>query len=263
MSHRFARTELLIGSTGLEKLAACKVAVFGLGGVGSFTAEALARSGVGSLFLVDHDTVDITNINRQLHALSDTVGLPKTQVMKERLLQVNPALQIQTRQQKFTPELTADMLDNRDLDFVVDTIDDVDNKAALIAGCVKRNMPVISAMGAGNKLDPTSFKIDSIWKTSVCPLARVMRKKLRAIGITADVPVVYSTARPISPLADTNAHTVSTRYTPATGSSVPAAHGFCISGPPGSIAYVPSVAGLIMAAFVTDKLLGLDVFPVV
>lgn len=236
MPHRFARTAMLIGSTGLEKLAACKVAVFGLGGVGSFTAEALARSGVGALLLVDHDIVDVTNINRQLHALTGTVGLPKTRIMEERLRQINPALRVQTRQQRFIPDLAADMLDNQDLDFVVDAIDDVDNKAALIAGCVGRNLPIISAMGAANKLDPTSFKVDSIWKTSVCPLARVMRKKLRAAGVTADVPVVYSTATP---------------WSGTTG------------GAPGSIAFVPPVAGLIMAAFVTDKLLALGVFSVV
>lgn len=236
MPHRFARTAMLIGGTGLEKLAACKVAIFGLGGVGSFTAEALARTGVGALLLVDHDIVDVTNINRQLHALTGTVGLPKTSIMEERLRQINPALQVQTRQQRFTPDLAAGMLDNQDLDFVVDAIDDVDNKAALIAGCVGRNLPIISAMGAANKLDPTSFKVDSIWKTSVCPLARVMRKKLRAAGITADVPVVYSTAPPRSG---------------TTG------------GVPGSIAFVPPVAGLIMAAFVIDKLLALGVFSVV
>ncbi len=231
MPDRFARTALLIGSAGLERLAACKVAVFGLGGVGSFTAEALARSGVGAILLVDYDNIDITNINRQLHALSGVVGRPKTQVMEERLRQINPALRLQTRQQKFTPDQASAFLDNQDLDFVVDAIDEVDNKAALIAGCVRRSLPVISAMGAGNKFDPTSFKIASIWKTSVCPLARVMRKKLRVAGITADVPVVYSTARPVSPAAGTT-------------------HG--------SIAFVPPVAGLIMAAFVIDKLLALN-----
>ncbi|WP_347487704.1 tRNA threonylcarbamoyladenosine dehydratase [Desulfoscipio sp. XC116] len=305
MPRRFARTELLIGSTGLEKLAVCKVAIFGLGGVGSFTAEALARSGVGALLLVDHDTVDITNINRQLHAMSGTVGLAKTKVMEERLRQINPALQLQTRQQRFTPDLASDMLDNRALDFVVDAIDDVDNKAALIAGCVERNLPVISAMGAGNKLDPTSFKIDSIWKTSVCPLARVMRKKMRAAGITADVPVVYSTARPVGVSAAAGVKRAAVQYTSAesssgsadlkpdvfssfanvaenfgagapvpnavpaaaaasgTGALLPTANGAQTVVSTGSIAFVPSVAGLIMAAFVTDKLLGLGVFPAV
>lgn len=243
MPDRFARTSLLIGSTGLAKLAAAKVAVFGLGGVGSATAEALARCGLGTLVLVDYDKIDITNINRQLHAVDATVGRPKTLVMEERLRRINPALQVHSRQLKFTPEQAAGLLDNQELDFVVDAIDDVVNKTALIAGCVGRNLPVISAMGAGNKLDPTSFKVASIWKTSVCPLARVMRKKLRAAGITSDVPVVYSTARPL-------------REFVADGGAYPATT-------PGSIAFVPPVAGLIMAAFVTDKLLGLDVFPAI
>lgn len=237
----FERTELLIGRAGLEKLAASRVAVFGLGGVGSFTAEALARAGVGYLLLVDHDTVTASNINRQLHALTGTVGQPKTALMAERLRQVNPRLVLETMARKFTPEAAPEMLDGRGLHFVVDAIDDVDNKAALLVGCVQRGLPVISSMGAGNKLDPTSFKVDSIWNTSVCPLARVMRKKLRSAGIRAHLPVVYSTAPPL----------------PA---SSPAAGGRPV---PGSISYVPPVAGLIMAGYVVDKLLGLDVFPAI
>ncbi|SFR03019.1 tRNA threonylcarbamoyladenosine dehydratase [Desulfoscipio geothermicus] len=240
MSHRFDRTEMLIGRAGLEKLAASKVAIFGLGGVGSFAAEALCRAGVGYFLLVDHDVVDVTNINRQLHALTGTVGEPKTGLMADRLHQINPAVTVQVRQQKFTPDRAAEMLDGRQLNFVVDAIDDVENKAALIVACVRRHLPVISAMGAGNKLDPTSFKVDSIWNTAVCPLARVMRKKLRDAGISAEVPVVYSTARPMRPAMGN---------TPAGG-----------RGAPGSISYVPPVAGLIMAGFVTDRLLGLGVF---
>ncbi|MBF7083686.1 tRNA threonylcarbamoyladenosine dehydratase [Desulfallas sp. Bu1-1] len=240
MSHIFARTELLVGREGLEKLSACNVAVFGLGGVGSFAAEALARAGVGSLFLVDHDTVDISNINRQLHAMTSTVGEPKTELMKARLRDINPGVAVETRQQKFTPGLASEMLDGRSIDFVVDAIDDVENKTFLIVACVKRKLPVISAMGAGNKLDPTSFKVDSIWRTSVCPLARVMRKKLRAAGINEDVPVVYSTAPPIEPVAVKN----------GPGGRIP----------PGSISFVPPVAGLIMAGFVVTKLLGLNGF---
>jgi tRNA A37 threonylcarbamoyladenosine dehydratase len=231
---------MLIGRAGLEKLAAGKVAIFGLGGVGSFAAEALCRAGVGHFLLVDHDVVDITNINRQLHALTGTVGEPKTGLMAGRLQQINPAVTVQARQQKFTPDKAAEMLDGRQLNFVVDAIDDVENKAALIVACVRRNLPVISAMGAGNKLDPTSFKVDSIWNTSVCPLARVMRKKLRDAGISTQVPVVYSTARPMCP---------ATGNTPAGGRGVP-----------GSVSYVPPVAGLIMAGYVIDRLLGLGVF---
>lgn len=238
----FDRTEMLIGRVGLEKLIASKVAIFGLGGVGSYAAEALVRAGVGTVFLVDHDIVDVTNINRQLHALSGTVGKYKTQLMKTRLQEINPALNVETEQQKFTPEVASLMLDDRGVDFVVDAIDDVDNKVALIAGCLERKLAIVSAMGAGNKLDPTSFKVDSIWETSVCPLARVIRKKLRYAKITADVPVVYSTALPIDC---------------GVNNSLPNS-----SGAPGSISYVPSVAGLVMAGFVTDRLLELGVFSV-
>lgn len=240
MSHIFARTEMLIGKNGLDRLAACSVAIFGLGGVGSFAAEALARAGVGSFFLVDHDIVDITNINRQLHALINTVGKPKTDLMADRLLQINPSLTVQTKQQKFSPDVASKMLDVKRWDFVVDAIDDVDNKVLLIAECVKRDLPIISAMGAGNKLDPTAFKVDTIWKTTVCPLARVMRKKLRDAGVSADVPVVYSTASPLGPVNNTVLQG-GRKY-------------------PGSISYVPSVAGLIMAAYVTDIILNLGVF---
>lgn len=241
MSQIFARTELLIGQRGLQKLQACRVAVFGLGGVGSYAAEALVRAGVGYLFLVDHDVVDITNINRQLHALTSTVGQPKIRLMEERLSDINHALVVETRQQRFTPGRASVMLDDRQIDFVVDAIDDVDNKVALITACVERKLPLISAMGAGNKLDPTSFKIDSIWKTSVCPLARVMRKKLRAVGISADIPVVYSLAPPI------------TNMTGKTNSDKRVS--------PGSISFVPPVAGLFMAGFVVNCLLGLGMSP--
>lgn len=238
MSSIFERTELLIGQEGLAKLSASKVAIFGLGGVGSYTAEALARASIGSLFLVDHDTVSTSNINRQLHALSHTVGLPKTAIMAERLQGINPTLNLETRQQRFTPDAAEEMLDNRQLNFVVDAIDDVDNKIALLVHCVRRQIPVISAMGAGNKLDPTSFRVDSIWNTTVCPLARTVRKKLRAAGIQENIPVVYSTASPISvPNSRVGNHPV-----------------------PGSISYVPPVAGLCMAGYVVDKLLGLGVF---
>jgi len=236
MTSIFERTELLIGREGLAKLAACKVAVIGLGGVGSFTAEALARAGVGSLLLVDHDTVSVSNINRQLHALNHTVGLPKTAIMAERLQGINPALKLETRQQKFAPDTAAELLDGRQLDFVVDAIDDIENKTALLVYCVNRQIPVISSMGAGNKLDPTLFKVDSIWNTTVCPLARIMRKKLRNAGVSEHIPVVYSTSRPIV----TNSHPEERPV-------------------PGSISYVPPVAGLYMAGYVVDKILDIKV----
>lgn len=232
----FARTELLIGPAGLQKLQSSGVVVFGLGGVGSFAAEALARSGLGYLFLVDYDIVDNTNINRQLHALTCTVGQAKTRLMAERLGCINPALKIETRQERFTADIATTMLEGRQIDFVVDAIDDVENKVALIAACVERKLPLISSMGAGNLLDPTGFKIDSIWKTSVCPLARVMRKKLRAAGIDHDIPVVYSASPPL-PRQKNSAGAGDTRV------------------PTGSISFVPPVAGFLMAGFVVNSLL--------
>ena len=234
----FSRSEYLIGSSGLEKLSGCTVAVFGLGGVGSYAAEALARTGVGSLIIVDYDTVDITNINRQLHALSSTVGQPKTDLMASRLREINPELDVRALQLKFSPETAPEIFDGNNVDFIIDAIDDVENKVALIKESVNRELAIVSAMGAGNKFDPTSFKVSSIWKTSVCPLARVMRKKLRSAGIDIDLPVVYSTECPRpNPASNTGEKLV-----------------------PGSISFVPPVAGFILAAYVVDKLLSLDIF---
>ncbi len=238
MSSLFTRTEMLIGKSRLEKLTLSRVAVFGLGGVGSYAAEALARAGVGSLYLVDHDTVALSNINRQLHALYDTVGRSKTGVMEERLRSINPNIIVETRQEKFSPGVASSMLDHN-LDFVVDAIDDVENKVALLVECARRRIRIVSAMGAGNNLDPTKFRIDSIWNTSVCPLARVVRKKLRIAGINEDIPVVYSVAKPVS-------H----EFSPVPGERAV----------PGSISYVPPVAGFFLAGYVVDKLLDLGVF---
>ncbi|WP_027363491.1 tRNA threonylcarbamoyladenosine dehydratase [Desulfotruncus alcoholivorax] len=234
----FRRCEYLIGRSGLEKLSVSTVAIFGLGGVGSYAAEALARAGVGNLIIVDYDTVDITNINRQLHALNSTVGQPKTGLMALRLREINPGLVVDALQLKFSPETAAEIFNGKNIDFIIDAIDDVENKAALIRESVNRGVPIVSAMGAGNKLDPTSFKVSSIWKTTVCPLARVMRKKLKAAGVNADIPVVYSMECP-RPTAVAN-----------TGEKQV----------PGSISFVPPVAGFILAAYVVDKLLSLDIF---
>ncbi|SFH37702.1 tRNA A37 threonylcarbamoyladenosine dehydratase [Desulfotomaculum arcticum] len=233
----FRRTEYLIGSSGLEKLSGSTVAVFGLGGVGSYAVEALARAGVGTLIIVDYDTVDITNINRQLHALNSTVGRFKTDLTASRLREINPGLVVYARQLRFSPETAAEIFNGKGIDFIIDAIDDVENKAALITESVNRGLAIVSAMGAGNKLDPTSFKVASIWKTSVCPLARVMRKRLRAAGITSDIPVVYSTECPRQIATGTGGKQV-----------------------PGSISFVPPVAGFILAAYVVDKLLSLDIF---
>ncbi len=241
MSGIFTRTEMMIGRACLQKLAGCRVAVVGLGGVGSFAAEALARAGIGSLVLVDYDHIEISNINRQLHALHSTVGKPKARVMMDRLRDINPALAVQAYDTKFCPATAGELLDGSGrLDYVIDAIDDVTNKVTLITCCLARNLPVISVMGTGNRLDPTSFKVGNIWNTSTCPLARAVRKKLRAAGINGNVPVVFSA----DPPGTAAGHRPAGRTRAA----------------PGSISFVPPVAGLLAAGYVIDNLLNLGVF---
>lgn len=249
MLHQFSRTELLIGPDALEKLAQSKVAVFGIGGVGSFTVEALVRAGVGKLVLIDDDCICLTNINRQLHATRKTVGKPKVEVMRDRILEINPQAQVTIHQQFYTAANADSLLDD-DYDYIVDAIDTVSAKLDLAVRARHRNIPIISCMGAGNKLDPTRFEVTDIYKTSVCPLAKVMRKELRVRGI-ASLKVVYSKEQPLTP-----------RETP--GSSCATG---CICPPdatrtctarrqiPGSISFVPSVAGLIIAGEVIKDLI--------
>ncbi|MBR3174054.1 MAG: tRNA threonylcarbamoyladenosine dehydratase [Eubacterium sp.] len=221
----FDRTKLLLGEESLDRLKQKRVAVFGVGGVGGFTVEALARSGVGTLDLIDKDMVDETNINRQIIALQSTVGQPKVEVAKARCLDINPEMTVNTHQVFYLPE-TADQFDFSDYDYVVDAIDTVTGKLQLIEAAKKANVPVISSMGAGNKLDPTSFEVADISETSVCPLAKVMRKELRDRGID-HLKVVYSKEPPIKVNQQT----------------------------PGSIAFVPSVVGLIIASEVIKDLI--------
>ena len=228
---RFSRTENLIGKTALERLQAARVAVFGIGGVGGHVAEALARSGVGALDLIDNDTVSESNINRQIVALTSTVGKQKTQVMAERILDVNPNAQVCTHNVFFMPE-NAGSFDFSVYDYVVDAIDTVTAKLALIEQAKKAGVPVISAMGAGNKLDATAFEVSDIAKTTVCPLARVMRRELKKRGIE-HVKVVYSKEQP-KEQTELNER----------GKAVPA-----------SIAFVPSVMGLILAGEVIKDLI--------
>ena len=175
---RFSRTELLLGQDSIRKLSEKRVAVFGIGGVGGYVTEALARSGVGALDLIDKDTVSISNINRQIIALTSTVGKYKTEVMKERILDINPDLQVKTYNMFYLPE-TADQFDFTRYDYVVDAIDTVPGKIALVLHAQRDNVPVISSMGAGNKLDASQFEVADIYKTSVCPLAKVMRRELK------------------------------------------------------------------------------------
>ena len=190
MSHPFSRTELLIGAEGLKKLKNSTVAIFGIGGVGSFAAEALARSGVYTLILIDDDHICLTNINRQIHALHSTVGKSKVEVMKTRILDINPKATVITYKEFYDSENAEKLLYN-DYDYVVDAIDTIDSKLDLIERCKKYNIPIISSMGMGNKLDPNKLEVSDIYDTSVCSLAKVMRRQLRKRGIK-DLKVVYS-----------------------------------------------------------------------
>lgn len=236
--HAFSRTELLIGAAAMEKLNGSHVAVFGIGGVGSFTVEALARAGVGRLTLIDDDCICLTNLNRQLHATTLTVGRAKVEVMRERVLEINPLASVTTIQKFYLPENAAEFFGEK-YDYVVDAIDTVSAKIDLIVRSQAKGIPVISCMGAGNKLDPTRFEVAEIYKTSMCPLAKVMRYELRARGVQS-LKVVYSREKPLEPLA-------TTEQFPA-GSSRRQI--------PGSISFVPSVAGLILAGEVIKDLIG-------
>lgn len=235
--NEFSRTELLLGKPAMDKLAASHVAVFGVGGVGSYAAEGLARSGIGKLTLVDYDHIDLTNINRQIHATHKTIGQAKVEVMKERIQDINPQAKVVTYQRFYEPGQDEDMI-GADCNYIIDAMDTVTAKLELIVQAQLKGIPIISSMGAGNKLDPSRFEVDDIYNTSVCPLAKVMRRELRQRGIEA-LKVVYSREQPLKPLLDeSNAHMI-----PAKRRQVP-----------GSIAFVPSVAGLILAGEVVRDL---------
>ena len=232
MSEIFEREKWLIGEEALCRLRASRVALFGVGGVGSYAAEALARSGVGHIELIDNDTVSVTNINRQLCALTSTVGRPKVEVTAERLRDINPDIEVAERQEFFLPE-SAESFDFSSYDYVIDAIDTVSGKIAIIENAVRAGTPVISCMGTGNKLDPTAFRVTDISKTSVCPLARVMRRELKQRGIS-HVKVVYS-------------EEVAKKSGGADERGRPL---------PASIAFVPSVAGLIAASEAVKTIIG-------
>lgn len=251
MLHRFSRTELLVGPEALAKLATKKVAVFGVGGVGSFTVEGLARSGVGRLVLVDDDCICLTNINRQLHATTATIGRPKVEVMRERVLDINPDAAVTVHQRFYLPE-TADELLADDYDYIVDAVDTVTAKIDLAVRATARRIPIISSMGAGNKLDPAKFEVADIFSTSVCPLAKVMRYELKRRGVTA-LKVVYSREKPLTP-RETEASSCATGCVCPPGATRTCTVRRQI---PGSMAFVPSVAGLIMAAEVVKDLISL------
>jgi tRNA A37 threonylcarbamoyladenosine dehydratase len=244
MLHQFSRTELAIGPEGLAALKGSTVAVLGIGGVGGIAAEALARSGVGRIVLIDKDVVDITNINRQIHALTTTVGLPKAELMKERIKLINPDCDAVALRMFYTEE-TYEELFKFPLDYVVDASDTIIYKVHLIKQCLERGIPVISSMGAANKMDPSRFQVADISKTTVDPIARVVRRKLRSEGIKRGVKVVFSTEEPIKPRED-----VTQRIVPDTAPEIRKAQ-----QPPSSNAFVPPVAGLIMVSVVFRELL--------
>ena len=221
MNDQFQRTRMLIGQEDLDKLAAAKVLVFGVGGVGGYVCEALCRGGVGRIDIVDKDVVDVTNINRQIIATHETVGRPKVEVCRERMLSINPDVKVDARQCFYLPERAGEF-DFGAYDYVVDAVDNVTAKIDIICNARAAGVPVISSMGTGNKLDPTMFKIADIEKTKVCPLAKVVRKELRKRGVFG-VKVLYSEEEPRKPLSD------DTR-TPASISFVPSAAGLIIAG---------------------------------
>ena len=249
MLHPFSRTELLIGQEGLKKLTDSTVAVIGIGGVGSYAVEALARAGVGHLILVDDDEICLTNINRQIHALRSTVGRPKVEVMAERIKQINPKMTV-TSLQMFINSETEEQVFTLQPDYVIDAIDTISSKLSLIRSCKQRGVPVISSMGAGNKLNPVGFEIADISKTSVCPMAKVMRKELKKSGITKGVKVVYSKEQPIKPSNQSASCTTGCICPPTASRTCTVKRQI-----PGSISYIPSIVGLMLAGAVINDLL--------
>lgn len=248
--HSFSRSELLIGSESLNKLKQSHVAVFGVGGVGTFAVEALTRTGVGKFTLIDNDHICITNVNRQIHATMSTIGRSKVEVMKERILDINPRADVAIFKELYTSVSSPRLLTQK-YDYVIDAIDMITAKIDLIVKCKENNIPIISSMGAGNKLDPTRFEVSDIYDTSICPLAKVMRKELRKRNVS-DLKVVYSRETPVAHFktgdslsngdAYKNEDTVLSRKQLV----------------PGSVAFVPSVVGLIIASVVVKDLINWD-----
>ncbi|MGL4362314.1 MAG: tRNA threonylcarbamoyladenosine dehydratase [Cellulosilyticaceae bacterium] len=240
MEQAYVRTEMLLGHENIKKLKNSKVAVFGIGGVGSYVCEALIRCGIGHLVMIDHDTIAISNINRQIHATTKTVDLPKAEVMKQRALEINPKIEVTVYTEMYTKD-TADKLLNTSYDYVVDAIDMVTSKIHLIETCQAMNIPIMSSMGTGNKLNPAMFEVSDIFKTSVCPLAKVMRKELKVRGVKK-LKVVYSKEEPLTPVSikdETVSSVVTRRQTP------------------GSVSFVPPVAGMIIASEVVKDLVNM------
>ena len=252
MVNQFSRTELLLGKEGIARLGRARVAVFGIGGVGGYTVEALARSGIGTLDLIDDDQVCLTNLNRQIIATHKTIGQQKVEVARQRVEEINPNAVVHTHPVFYTPE-TAGQFDFSRYDYVVDAIDTVSGKLELVEQAHRSGVPIISCMGAGNKLDPTALEVADIYETSVCPLARVMRRELKRRGIPK-LKVVYSREPALQPLEDLSDSCRSNCVCP------PEAARTCVQRRqiPGSTAFVPAVAGLILAGEVIRALAGAE-----
>ena len=249
MLNQFSRTQLLLGKEAMDRLKGARVAVFGIGGVGGYVCEALVRSGVGAIDLIDDDKVCLTNLNRQIIATRKTVGKYKTDVMEERIHEINPDVSVVTHRCFFLPE-NADEFPFDEYDYIVDAVDTVTAKIALVMKAQEKNIPIMSSMGAGNKLDASAFKVADIYKTKVCPLAKVMRRELKKRGIKK-LKVVYSEEKPMTPIEDENDNCKNHCICP------PGVQRTCLQrrSVPGSMAFVPAVAGLIIAGEVVKDII--------
>lgn len=245
MTEQFIRSQKLIGEEAIKKLAQSTVAVFGIGGVGSFVVEALARGGVGTLILVDDDTIVTSNLNRQLHATHATVGLPKVEVMKERVLAINPAAKVITIQRFVLTDNLTDIIELKP-DYMVDAVDTVTAKLTLARLSAEHGIPLMSSMGTGNKVDPTQFEVADLTETSVCPLCKVMRRELKKYGIN-HLKVVYSKEKPLTPIEFDHERGIDTSNGEVTRKK---------RATPGSMSFVPGVAGLIIAGEIIKDLIG-------
>lgn len=252
MLNQFSRTQLLLGESAMQELANKRVAVFGIGGVGGYACEALVRSGIGAFDLIDDDKVCLTNLNRQIIATRKTVGRYKTEVMKERMLEINPNVDVRIHNCFFLPE-NADKFPFNEYDYIIDAVDTVTAKISIIMKANEFGIPVISSMGAGNKLDPTAFMVADIYKTRVCPLAKVMRRELKKRGVKK-LKVVYSEEQPTRPIEDMSISCRTNCICP------PGAEHKCTERRdiPGSVAFVPSVVGLIIAGEVIKDIAGVN-----
>ena len=255
MLNQFSRTQLLLGESAMQELANKRVAVFGIGGVGGYACEALVRSGIGAFDLIDDDKVCLTNLNRQIIATRKTVGRYKTEVMKERMLEINPNVDVRIHNCFFLPE-NADKFPFNEYDYIVDAVDTVTAKISIVMKANELGIPVISSMGAGNKLDPTAFRVEDIYKTRVCPLAKVMRRELKKRGVKK-LKVVYSEEQPTRPIEDMSISCRTNCICP------PGAEHKCTERRdiPGSVAFVPSVVGLIIAGEVIKDIAGVKAKP--